>query len=184
MTQEKKNEIDPTPILPLGEEGRNIPPISPGDVLKNVPKGYSFGSVNRQIDYWKTRALAAEARVQLRLEELEKEKEATQKLVVIESPFAGDVSRNKTYLDALLVDSLKRGEYPYASHGFFPQVLDDNIPEERALGIKAGLAWAARGSKTILATDLGISKGMQLGVDAAKIAGRPVEERSLKGWKK
>ena len=39
--------------------------------------------------------------------------------VVIESPYAGDVKRNRAYLKACLRDSLARGEFPFASHAVF-----------------------------------------------------------------
>jgi len=64
------------------------------------------------------------------------------KLVIIESPFKGDTARNKRYLRSCIRDCLKRGESPYASHRMLTDALDDDIPEERALGIEAGLAWA------------------------------------------
>lgn len=51
--------------------------------------------------------------------------------VLIESPYAGDVERNIHYAREAVLDCLKRGEAPYASHLFFPQVLDDLKPEER-----------------------------------------------------
>jgi hypothetical protein len=63
------------------------------------------------------------------------------KLVIIESPYKGEVARNKRYLQACIRDCLRRGESPYASHQMLTDALDDNNPEERALGIEAGLAW-------------------------------------------
>lgn len=62
--------------------------------------------------------------------------------VIIESPYKGDVARNKRYLRACIRDCLRRGESPYASHRMLTDALNDDIPEERALGIEAGLAWA------------------------------------------
>jgi hypothetical protein len=56
------------------------------------------------------------------------------KLVILESPFAGDVERNTLYARHALKDSLMRGEAPIASHLLYPQVLDDLIPSERQLG--------------------------------------------------
>ena len=65
------------------------------------------------------------------------------KRVILESPYAGDVERNVAYARACLRDSLLRGEAPIASHLLYtqPGVLDDQIPEERQMGIDAGLAW-------------------------------------------
>lgn len=102
--------------------------------------------------------------------------------VVIESPLAGDVEGNQRYLSACLLDSLKRGEAPFASHRLYPGVLDDLKPDERALGIKAGLAIAAKLDATIVYTDLGISNGMLMGIEHAQQNGRPIFYRTLGSW--
>lgn len=68
------------------------------------------------------------------------------KLVVIESPFAGDVAKNETYARRALADSLARGEAPLASHLLYtqPGVLDDTDYVQRERGISAGLAWGVK----------------------------------------
>ena len=103
------------------------------------------------------------------------------RLVVVESPFAGDVETNVRYARAALRDCLARGEAPYASHLLYTQegVLDDNVPVEREQGIQAGFAWRQVAQATVVYTDLGISKGMQYGIDDATKRGSPVEYRSL-----
>lgn len=105
------------------------------------------------------------------------------RLVAVESPFAGDVERHVRYLRACLRDCFLRGEYPIASHGLYtqPGVLDDDMPDERRLGITAGLAWAAKADATILYVDMGISPGMHEGAYRAEVEGRPVEIRRLGG---
>jgi len=82
------------------------------------------------------------------------------KLVVIESPFAGDNEANLVYLDRCIRDCLNRGESPYASHKMLTTALNDLIPEQRALGIQAGLAWRRRADSRIFYVDLGWSGGM------------------------
>jgi hypothetical protein len=101
--------------------------------------------------------------------------------VIIESPYAGDVERNEKYARECMADCFKRGEAPFASHLLYTQigVLNDLIPDERKLGIDAGLIWGACADKTVLYTDLGISKGMQYGIDNANKVGRQIEYRSL-----
>lgn len=103
------------------------------------------------------------------------------RLVIIESPYAGDVDANIAYARAAVRDSLLRGEAPIASHLLYtqPGVLDDGIPEERQHGIDAGLAWRHVSEATVVYTDRGISKGMEYGIAAAIKAGKPVEYRSL-----
>lgn len=101
--------------------------------------------------------------------------------VILESPYAGDVERNTAYARACLRDSLLRGEAPIASHLLYtqPGVLDDQIPEERQMGIDAGLAWGVEAEATVVYTDYGISRGMRYGIDRAEREGRAVEYRTL-----
>ena len=103
--------------------------------------------------------------------------------VVVESPFAGDVESNIEYARAAMRDCLMRGEAPIASHLLYtqPGILDDLIPEERQLGIDAGLLWGALAEATVVYTDRGISRGMEYGIANAEAAGRPVEYRTLVG---
>lgn len=101
--------------------------------------------------------------------------------VIIESPYAGDIEANTAYARACVRDSLARGEAPIASHLLYtqPGILRDDVPDERARGIAAGLAWGMMAHVTVVYTDLGISGGMRQGVEAAERAGRPIEFRSL-----
>lgn len=103
------------------------------------------------------------------------------RLVIIESPYAGDIELNLRYLRAAMHDSLLRGEAPYASHGLYtqPGVLDDNKPEEREHGIQAGFAWRQVAELTAVYVDLGYSKGMEYGMADAHKRGVPVEIRIL-----
>lgn len=101
------------------------------------------------------------------------------KLVIIESPLSGDVERNTKYARECLLDSLKRGEAPLASHLLYTQVLDDTIPEERERGMYAGFAWGAKADLIAVYTDYGISKGMALGLERSGALGLPVEYRKL-----
>lgn len=107
--------------------------------------------------------------------------EETMRRVILESPYAGDVERNVAYARACLRDSLLRGEAPIASHLLYtqPGVLDDKLPEERQMGIDAGLAWGVEAEVTVVYTDHGVSRGMQYGIDRAHREERPVEYRTL-----
>jgi len=102
-------------------------------------------------------------------------------LVIIESPFAGDIEKNIKFARACMRDSLSRGEAPLASHLLYTQegILRDSIPEERKWGIEAGLAWGKKAAKTIVYTNLGISGGMHKGIERAKNEGREIEYREL-----
>jgi len=100
-------------------------------------------------------------------------------IVIIESPYAGDIERNKAYAIACLRDSLLRGEAPIASHILYTDALDDNIPKEREIGIEAGLAIGTLARRTVVYTDLGISKGMAYGIERAVLENRPIEYRTI-----
>lgn len=103
------------------------------------------------------------------------------KLVIIESPYAGDVERNTAYARACMADSLRRGEAPFASHLLYTQVLDDLKPEQRACGISAGFGWGRKADLIAIYSDLGISGGMLAGMERARRAGQPIEVRELGG---
>jgi hypothetical protein len=105
--------------------------------------------------------------------------------VCLESPYSGDRERNVRYLRACLLDSLERGEAPFASHGLYPPVLDDNNPSERMMGLMAGALWRKVAEYTVVYTDLGISPGMEEGVQHASVICQRVEYRQLgKDWDK
>lgn len=106
------------------------------------------------------------------------------RLVILESPYAGDVERNVAYARACVRDALSRGEAPIASHLLYtqPGILNDDVESERQWGIEAGLAWRAVAHATVVYTDLGVSRGMEYGIAAAVKSGLPVERRSI-GWR-
>jgi hypothetical protein len=105
-------------------------------------------------------------------------------LVIIESPFAGDVDTNIKFAKACMRDSLGRGEAPLAPHLLYTQedILDDDIPEERNWGIEVGLAWGKHAIKTVVYTNLGVTRGMEIGIQRAIEEGREVEYRELDSW--
>ena len=87
------------------------------------------------------------------------------KIVIIESPYAGDIEANTAYVRAAMRDSLMRGEAPYASHALYtqPGVLDDSIEAERDRGIWAGFAFRGHAGLTAFYVDRGVSRGMVMG---------------------
>lgn len=116
------------------------------------------------------------------------------KLVIIESPYKGDVPRNKLYLQSCIRDCIFRGESPYASHRMLTDALDDNNPLEREIGIRAGLAWrnaftlASRDDAPhqvfhrvtpVFYLDLGWSNGMERARTLYVLEDVPYEERKL-----
>lgn len=103
------------------------------------------------------------------------------KLVILESPYAGFIQRNIQYARKCVRDSLLRGEAPIASHLLYTQIsiLNDNILEERQLGINAGLAWLSVAELTVVYADFGITAGMKYGIDQAKKQGLEIEIRCI-----
>ena len=102
-------------------------------------------------------------------------------LVLIETPYAGDVTLNVKFARACMRDSLNRGEAPFAMHLLYTQegILNDEIPEERNWGIEAGFAWGKYAAISAVYTNLGITPGMKFGIQKAKEAGRRVVYREL-----
>ena len=107
------------------------------------------------------------------------------KLVIIESPCRGlNKTQRKLYRNYAILcvaDSFTRGECPFASHLFYDQegILNDNDPIERRIGIEAGLAWGKLADLTAVYADLGISGGMNKGIEEARNCNRRIVKRTL-----
>ena len=99
--------------------------------------------------------------------------------VMLESPFSGAPPE---YVHDCILDCLRRGEAPIASHVLYTQALDDALPDERALGIAAGFALRWLTARTVVYTDLGISGGMRAGIEHAESIDHAIELRSLAEW--
>lgn len=111
------------------------------------------------------------------------------KLVIIESPYAGDIPRNLLYLRSCIRDCINRGESPYASHRMLTDALDDNNSLEREIGIQAGLAWRRAWFldeqsrlvrvAPVFYVDVGWSDGMRRAQETYALEGMGYEERKL-----
>lgn len=101
------------------------------------------------------------------------------KLVIVESPYKGNVEQNVKYARRAIKDCLERGESPLASHLLYTQVLNDNMQMDRRLGIEAGLSWLKVSDAQVVYQDYGISDGMRAAVEIAINLGIPVEYRSI-----
>ena len=104
-------------------------------------------------------------------------------IVIIESPYSGNVKRNMLYLCACIKDCLDRDESPYASHAILTLALDDNDPQEREQGIQAGYAFHSVADKMVVYTDYKISSGMRRAIEHAAAIGLPIEYRTILGDK-
>lgn len=104
--------------------------------------------------------------------------------VVVESPYRATdvytVEQHMAYLKAAMADCINRGESPIASHHLIPGgILNDDTPYERALGIRAGLAWGEVADLVAIYSDLGVSPGMKQAIAYYKELGKPIEWRMV-----
>ncbi|MCM1149477.1 MAG: DUF4406 domain-containing protein [Butyricicoccus sp.] len=60
------------------------------------------------------------------------------KLVYIASPLSGDTGRNIVFARQACRYAIACGNTPFAPHLIYPQLLDDNDPSERRLGLDMG----------------------------------------------
>lgn len=82
------------------------------------------------------------------------------KPVVLESPYAGDVSENVAYAGLVTLALAGRGLVAYASHLHLTTFLDDRVPVQRDIGIELGLQLASAMDAAVFALDRGWSRGM------------------------
>ncbi len=90
--------------------------------------------------------------------------------VFISSPFAGEVENNIVNARRYCAFAVENGYIPYAPHLFFPQFLQDTVPEQRELGMFMGKVFLD-GCKELWVFGDHISPGMQEEVDRAKERG-------------
>jgi hypothetical protein len=101
--------------------------------------------------------------------------------VIVESPFAGGFA-NVKYSRECLRDCLDRGESPFASHLLYTQkgILDDKISDERRRGIAAANGWLEVADHVAVYMDLGVTRGMLIGVVKAAKLNKPIHLRWLR----
>lgn len=156
-------------------EGRQMK--AGGNVISRLPKPYNDNEPVTRVTIRSDKLYIGDIPVPVG------QQPARKPLVIIESPFSGDVARNTEYAHACLLDSLRRGEAPIVSHLLHTQVLDDMRPEERELGIEAGIEWYRVAEKCVVYEDFGMSRGMAEGTSRARSHGLPVEYRRLEAWR-
>lgn len=105
------------------------------------------------------------------------------KRVVVESPLSNrnghTVEENVAYLNLCLKDCIAKGEAPYASHRFYPGLLNDDKPEERRLGMEMGFNWGCQADAAVVYIDHGITGGMLEGIRLWATKGKPITYRAL-----
>lgn len=94
------------------------------------------------------------------------------KRVFVCSPYRGNVAANVALARAACREVLRAGDAPFASHVLYPEVLDDDDQEERALGMAAGRTWLAAADEILVVGP--VSDGMRQEIDEALARGIPV----------
>jgi len=89
-------------------------------------------------------------------------------LVIVESPYQGDIDTHIEYARRAMQDSLCKDEAPILSHLLYTQdptrgFLDDNEGGliSRDVGIAAGYAWWFAAERVVFYMDYGMSPGME-----------------------
>lgn len=100
-------------------------------------------------------------------------------LVVVESPYAGDIPNNLTYARRCLRDCIARSELPFASHLLYTQVLNDAELSDRERGIRLNLEMITRCDYVVVYSDLGESPGMLQAINHAKLLDKSIHYRYL-----
>ncbi len=102
-------------------------------------------------------------------------------LVILESPYAGDIKRNLAYARRAVRDSVDLGESPIASHLLYtqPGILRDDVPAERDLGKALGYLWHDCADMMVVYHDFGITPGMRDAMFAWRKTGKPVAYRII-----
>ena len=91
-------------------------------------------------------------------------------MVYICSPYTGDIEENTKRAIRYCRFAIDNGYMPVASHLLYPQMLDDNNPDERKLGIIFGIKLLEKCREVWVFKNPGkeLSLGMHKEVDAAK----------------
>jgi len=99
------------------------------------------------------------------------------KLVYICSPYAGDIEANVRFARTACLYAAEQGCAPVPVHLLYPQLLDDNIPAQREIGIQMGLRVLASCDELWLCGER-ISHGMSCEIAEAVRLGIPIRNLS------
>ncbi|MCQ2373620.1 MAG: hypothetical protein MJ050_06025 [Phascolarctobacterium sp.] len=93
------------------------------------------------------------------------------KKIYVVSPYAGEVEKNVANALGYCKYVMSFGYMPLAAHLYFTQMTDDNVPEERRLGLNMGLELLAMCDEAWVFYDNYISAGMAGEIAKAKELG-------------
>ena len=96
------------------------------------------------------------------------------KMIFIASPYAGDVKKNIEFAKQACQYVLNEGNAFFCPHLLYPQVLDDNNPEERKIGMNIGKQLLKKCDELWVFGDK-ISQGMFEEIEFARKNGIPIK---------
>ncbi len=100
-------------------------------------------------------------------------KKVSRDLVYIISPYAGDIETNVAFAIRCCQMAIQQGYTPIAAHLLYPQILDDQEPKERAIGLELGLD-ILRHCAAAWVCGTRISSGMEGEIQEAQQQGIPI----------
>ena len=95
------------------------------------------------------------------------------KLIYVASPYAGDIQRNTEFAKKACRHVMSEGHAFFAPHLLYPQLLDDNRPQEREQGIEMGITMLYRCDELWCYGEC-ISQGMVQEIATADKLGIPI----------
>lgn len=95
-------------------------------------------------------------------------------LLYVCSPYRGNIKRNKEYARELTRAAINSGFSPVTVHLYLTEVLDDNKPQERNMGMAAGQEILKQCKYILLGEEYGISEGMKEEIMLATLKGLTV----------
>ena len=96
------------------------------------------------------------------------------KKIYVVSAYAGEVEKNVANAIGYCKYVMSKGYMPLASHLYFTRLTDDNIPEERRMGLNMGLELLAMCEEAWVFYDNRISSGMAGEIAEAQKLGLPI----------
>ena len=82
-------------------------------------------------------------------------------IVLIESPYSGDIQRNSEYARRAMLHVIEQGHTPIVPHLLYPQVLDDSDPMQREMALEMCRELRDSADEAWFFVDYGISPGME-----------------------
>jgi len=92
------------------------------------------------------------------------------KLIYVASPYAGDIEKNTEFAKKACRHTMEQGHVFFCPHLMYPNILDDNKPEERNHAINMGLE-VLKKCDELWCYGEKISHGMNLEIQEAKKQG-------------